>query len=132
MSQDCVCPLCYSMLFCCVISTRPIRLRFSVPATAAGRQTVDRECAWKHSPIVESMNSEGNPGRGARYFEAKQPLADVTWSSKQGAGLTGMLTSTRRPKWTKVCLDECVYMLLRSKFVQIKEMNIYQANQAIG
>ncbi|GIY71387.1 hypothetical protein CDAR_217921 [Caerostris darwini] len=55
---------------------------------------VDRECAWEHSPIVERMNSEGSPGRGARYFEVKQPLADVTWSSKEGAGLTGTRPQT--------------------------------------
>ncbi|GIY53857.1 hypothetical protein CDAR_297841 [Caerostris darwini] len=86
---------------------------------------VDRKYAWKHSPIVERMNSEGSPGREARCFEVKQPLADVTWSSKEGAGLTGMLTGTRQTKWMKVCLDERVYTLLSSKFVQIKGMNIY-------
>ncbi|GIY71388.1 hypothetical protein CDAR_217931 [Caerostris darwini] len=63
------------------VVTRPMSLRFT--ATAAARQTVDRECAWKHSPIVERINSEGSPVRGARCFEVKQPLADVTWSSKE-------------------------------------------------
>ncbi|GIY67913.1 hypothetical protein CEXT_242441 [Caerostris extrusa] len=57
---------------------------FLFSATAAGRQIVDRECTWKPLPIVERMNSEGSPGGGARYFEVKQPLVDVTWSSKEG------------------------------------------------
>ncbi|GIY00099.1 hypothetical protein CEXT_509631 [Caerostris extrusa] len=68
---------------------------------------VDRECAWKHSPIVERMSSKGALAEG-RVTLSETALRRRDVEFKQGAGLTGMLTSTSRPKWMKVCLDECV------------------------
>ncbi|GIY00097.1 hypothetical protein CEXT_509611 [Caerostris extrusa] len=102
--------LCLSLVLLNVVLLCPIHASNESPVFCSLQlqPVVDPECTLKHWPIVERMNFEGSPGRGARYFEAKQPLANVTWSSKEGAGLTGMLTSTRHPKWMKVCLDECV------------------------